>query len=187
MGESFPASSLLPEVYEELRKLAEHRMAGQAVSHTLQATALVHEAYMRVAADGTKRWANRAHLFHAIAEAMRRILIDHARAKGGPKRGGGWKRLPLDLLDLALTEEPGQILALDEAVSRLEQLDPTAARVVHLRFYCGLSVDETARAMDVSPRTVMRDWAFARAYLLRALGEPAEDRRSDGTAAAAAK
>jgi RNA polymerase sigma factor (TIGR02999 family) len=174
MAERSSASHLLPEVYEELRKLAALRMAGQKVEHTLQATALLHEAYLRVAGDGSKQWANRAHLFHAIAEAMRRILIDHARAKGGPKRGGGWKRLPLDLLDLALAEDPGQILALDEAVSRLEQLDPGAAGVVRLRFYCGLSVEETARTMDVSPRTVKRDWAFARAYLLRALGDAAD-------------
>lgn len=171
MGDRLAASELLPQVYEELRKLAEHRMAGQAVQHTLQATALVHEAYLRVAGDGRREWVNRAHFFHAVAQAMRRILIDHARAKGGPKRGGGRQKLPLDLLDLALTDEPDQILALDEAVSRLEQLDADAARVVHLRFYVGLSVDEAARAMDVSPRTVKRDWAFARAFLLRTLGD----------------
>lgn len=170
MADRLSASDLLPQVYDELRKLAVHRMAGQNGRHTLQATALVHEAYLRVAGDGRTEWANRAHFFHAVAEAMRRILIDHARAKAGPKRGGGWRKLPLDVVDLALTDDPNQILALEEAVSRLEGLDPDAARVVQLRFYAGLSVEETARAMDVSPRTVKRDWAFARAYLLRILG-----------------
>jgi RNA polymerase sigma factor (TIGR02999 family) len=174
MTQGLAASDLLPQLYDELRKLAVHRMAGQQPSHTLQATALVHEAYLRVTGDGSQQWANRAHLFHAVAEAMRRILVDHARAKGGPKRGGGWKKLPLDVLDLAVTEQPGQILALDEAVSRLEELDADAARVVHLRFFAALSVEETAEAMGVSPRTVKRDWAFARAFLLRALGGLAE-------------
>lgn len=164
------ASDLLPQVYDELRKLALHRMAGQNRQHTLQATALVHEAYLRVAGDGRTEWANRAHFFHAVAEAMRRILIDHARAKAGPKRGGGWRKLPLDVVDLALSDDPNQILALEEAVSRLEELDTDAARIVKLRFYAGLSVEETARAMELSPRTVKRNWAFARAYLLRALG-----------------
>ena len=174
MNEGTAASELLPQLYDELRKLAVQRMAAQQPSHTLQATALVHEAYLRVTGDGSKQWANRAHLFHAVAEAMRRILIDHARAKGGPMRGGGWKKLPLDVLDLAVTEEPAQILALDEAVSRLEEIDPDAARVVHLRFYGALSVEETAQALGISPRTVKRDWAFARAFLLRALGGSAE-------------
>jgi RNA polymerase sigma factor (TIGR02999 family) len=169
-GEERAAGDLLPLVYEELRKLAHHRMQGERVDHTLGSTGLVHEAYLRLVGDVQVKWANRAHFFHAAAEAMRRILIEHARAKAGPQRGGGRRKVPLDVVDLARTEDPTQILALDEAISRLEQLDADAARTLRLRFYAGLSVDETAKALGSSPRTVKRDWAFARAFLLRELG-----------------
>jgi len=164
------AAELLPLVYDELRKLAHHRMSGERSDHTLQSTALVHEAYLRLVGNHELEWANRAHFFHAAAEAMRRILIEHARAKSGPQRGGGRTRLPLDVLDLATGADPTQIMALDEAISRLEQEDADAARVVRLRFYAGLGVDDVAKALGASPRTVKRNWAFARAFLIRALG-----------------
>src|SRR4029079_13238058 len=168
-GDSTAADRLLPMVYEELRKLAGQRMAHERADHKLQATGLVHEAYLRLVGNGERAWSNRAHFFHAAAEAMRRILIEHARAKSGPMRGGGKRRVPLDVVDLAASGDPEQILALDEAISRLEQQDASAAEVVRLRFYAGLSVEEVAKAMNSSPRTVKREWAFARAYLLRIL------------------
>lgn len=168
-GEAKVSSELLPLVYEELRKLATHRMNSERSDHTLQATALVHEAYLRLLGDDGKSWTNRGHFFAAAAEAMRRILIEHARARNGPKRGGDRTRLPSDVLDLAEIDDPDQIMALDEAISRLESQDAEAARVVRLRFYAGLSVEETAEVMDISPRTVKREWAFARAFLFRAL------------------
>lgn len=144
-------------------------MATERVGHTLQATALVHEAYLRLVGGADVQWANRAHFFGAAAEAMRRILIDHARAKQGPKRGGDRRKLPLDVVDLAAIDDPEQILALDEAISRLEKEDADAARVVRLRFYAGLSIGETAKALETSASTVKREWSFARAFLFRVL------------------
>jgi RNA polymerase sigma factor (TIGR02999 family) len=170
-GEAQASTELLPWVYEELRKLADHRMSQERRDHTLQATALVHEAYLRLLGDNERSWTNRAHFFAAASEAMRRILIDHARARQGPKRGGDRKKLPSDVLDLAVIDDPDQIMALDEAISRLEEQDAEAARVVRLRFYAGLSVEETAEVMNISPRTVKREWAFARAFLFRELEE----------------
>ena len=163
------SEKLLPLVYEELRKLAASRMNAERSDHTLQATALVHEAYLRLVGDREQPWANRAHFFAAAAEAMRRILIDHARARQGPRRGGGLRKLPMDVVDLATNADPDQILALDEAISRLAAKDVDAARVVRLRFYAGLPVEKTAATLGVSPRTVKREWAFARAFLVREL------------------
>jgi RNA polymerase sigma factor (TIGR02999 family) len=167
--DSTAATGLLPLVYEQLRELAAQRMSQERIDHTLQSTGLVHEAYLRLVGGGERDWANRAQFFHAAAEAMRRILIEHARAKAGPVRGGGRRKVPLDVVDLVAGGDSEQILALDEAVSRLEQQDAEAAEVVRLRFYAGLSVEEAAKAMGTSPRTVKREWAFARAYLLRIL------------------
>ena len=168
-GQAQAANGLLPLVYEELRKLAAHRMSNERADHTLQATALVHEAYVRLVGDQDVQWANRDHFFAAAAEAMRRILIEHARAKQGPQRGGDRRKMPMDVLDLAIADDPEQIVALDEAICRLEEQDADAARVVRLRFYAGLSVEETAAAMNISDRTVKREWAFARAFLFRKL------------------
>ena len=170
-GDMRSCGALLPLVYEELRELAVHRMAGERKDHTLQATALVHEAYLRLVGDSKVRAGGRAYFFAAAAEAMRRILIEHARADKGAQRGGNLRKLPMDVVDLATADDPEQIMALDEAISRMEQQDPEAARVVRLRFFAGLSVEETAEALGVSPRTVKREWAFARAYLFRALEE----------------
>ena len=171
-GKPDAAEALLPLVYSELRKLAASRMKAERTDHTLQATALVHEAYMRLVGDPDLQWANRAHFFSAAAEAMRRILIDHARANLGPRRGGERTKAPLDVVDLAAEGDPEQILALDEAISRLEQQDASAAQVLRLRFYAGLSVQETADALNISPRSVKREWAFARAFLYRVLENP---------------
>jgi RNA polymerase sigma factor (TIGR02999 family) len=168
-GKLQASEALLPLVYEELRKLAAHRMTNEREDHTLQATALVHEAYLRLVGDPQLHWSNRAHFFAAAAEAMRRILIEHARAKGGPRKGGGRGKLPMDVLDLAAADEAEPILDLDEAISRLEKEDADAARVVKLRFYAGLSNEETAEVLETSISTVKREWSFARAYLFRIL------------------
>lgn len=144
-------------------------MRHERPDHTLQATGLVHEAFMRLVGNRREGYANRAHFFHAAAEAMRRILIEHARARSGPMRGGGRRKLPLDVIDLAAEADSEQIVALDEAITRLEAQDGEAAEVVRLRFYAGMSIDEVAEALGRSPRTIKRDWTFARAFLLRHL------------------
>src|SRR3954469_19870510 len=167
------AKELFPLVYQQLRELARQRMASERAEHTLEATALVHEAYMKLVGGKEVAWAGRQHFYLVAAEAMRRILIDHARARAGPRRGGGRRRIPLNnVLDLATAAEEDlpEILALDDAVSRLDTVSPTVAAVVRLRFYAGLSVDETAAALGVSPRTVKREWTYARAWLARELG-----------------
>lgn len=158
---------LVELVYAQLRAIAEQRMAEEGASHTLQATALVHEAFLRINHGRRVPFQNQAHFFAAAAEAMRRILIDHARAKGAVKRGGHAAKAPLSVVDLAVEQDPGQILALDEALQRLEQAEPEVAGVVRLRFFAGLSVDETAAALGLSPRQVDRHWSYARAWLLR--------------------
>src|SRR5687768_15483762 len=170
-GDSRAAAELFPLVYAELRNLARQRMANERAGHTLQATALVHEVYLKLLGSERAQWANRKQFFFAAAEAMRQILIDHARARGGLKRGGGKKRVPLNVLDLDTDEQIPQILALDEAISRLERVSPDVAAVVRLRFYAGLSVEETAEALGISPRTVKREWTYARARLFRELAD----------------
>ena len=168
------SGELLPLVYEQLRAIANNRMREERAGHTLQATALVHEAYMKLVNGPEVDWESRAHFFRAAAEAMRRILIDHARKRKSEKRGGGRAALPINVVDLAEEADPDQVLALEEAMQRLEAEDARAAEVVKLRFYAGLSVEETAEAMGVSERTVMREWAFARARLFQWLN-PADD------------
>jgi RNA polymerase sigma factor (TIGR02999 family) len=164
------AEKLLPLVYDELRRLAAHKLSKEKPGQTLQATALVHEAYLRLAGNNQGQWSGRSHFYNAAAEAMRRILVDHARAKGRQKRGGGERRrLSLSVVELAAAADSEEILATEEAVRRLEGQDPTAAQVVKLRFYAGLSVEDTAAAMGVSERTVMREWSYARAWLFRQL------------------
>ncbi len=169
-GRKVAAEQLLPIVYDQLRKIAQKRISEEHPGHTLQATALVHEAYLRLVGDQDPGWANRAHFFKAAADAMRRILIDHARKRGRIKRGGDQKRVTISVADLAYTENPEEILALDEAIQRLESQDPEMAEVVRLRFYAGLSVEETANALGVSRTTVKRDWSVAKVWLYRQLG-----------------
>jgi RNA polymerase sigma factor (TIGR02999 family) len=161
---------LVPLVYAELRAMAQAHLRGERPDHSLQATALVHEAYLRLVGDTRPAWNDRAHFFHAAAEAMRRILIEHARQRCAAKRGRGQIRVPLSAVDLASEHDPEEVLALDDAILRLEEQDPTAAEVVRLRFFAGLSVQETALILELSERTVKREWASARAWLYRALG-----------------
>ena len=161
------SGELLDAVYEHLRAIARQRLNAENPGHTLQATALVHEAFIRIGQDRLVPFKNRAHFFATAAEAMRRILIDHARAKGAAQRGGEAVRTPLSVVDLAVDSDPAEILALDEALVRLEQAEPEVAAVVRLRFFAGLSGDDTAEALGLSPRQVDRLWAYARAWLLR--------------------
>lgn len=172
-GDAGASSALLPLVYDELRHLAVARMGRIPPGQTLQPTALVHEAWMRVAGRRPEGWAGRAEFFHAAARSMRDILVEDARRKAGPKRGGDRKRLVLDE-DSGLAIEPpdGDVLALDEALRRLEAEHPEPARVVGLRYFAGLTVEEVADVQDVSVSTVERHWRLARAWLRRALGEP---------------
>lgn len=178
-GRSNAASDLLPLVYDQLRKLAQQHMNQERAAHTLQATALVHEAYLRLIGDQNLGWDSRVHFFTAAAEAMRRILIEHARARKRIKRGGERQRVPLTGLDLAIEHDAEEILAVEEAFRRLETEDPDAANVVRLRFFAGLSVAETASALGISERSVAREWAFARAWLAGALGEGETDHARD--------
>ena len=167
-GRPGAADELLPRVYAQLRAIAQQRMALERPGHTLQATALVHEAYLRVIGPHVA-WHGRAQFFHVAAQAMRRLLVEHARARGRIKRGGDRKRVLLNVLDLAEEQDEEQILALDGALERLETVDGQAAEVARLRFYAGLSVEQTAEALGTSARTVKRDWAFARAWLHQAI------------------
>ena len=166
-----PTGELFSAVYDQLRTLARRRMAEERVDHTLQTTGLVHEAFLRLEAGGEVKWSSRGQFFLAAAEAMRRILIEHARARGQRKRGGGRQRVLLNVLDLAAEDQIPEILALDEALGRLEEMSPQVGAVVRLRFYAGLSVEETARALGISPRTVKREWTYARAVLYRELAD----------------
>lgn len=160
---------LFPLVYRELRDLAARKMSAERTGHTLQPTALVHEAYVRLL-DQRAGWATGAQFYLAAAEAMRRILIDRARAHASAKRGGKLRRLPLNgILDLADGQHFSEILSLDDAISRLQEVSPSAAEVVRLRFYAGLSTADTATALNVSARSIQREWNFARAWLAREL------------------
>ncbi|HSC29795.1 MAG TPA: sigma-70 family RNA polymerase sigma factor [Vicinamibacterales bacterium] len=160
---------LVSLVYTELRAIAQARLRQERPDHTLEAPALVHEAYLRLLGGDYPAWNDRQHFFRAAAEAMRRILIEHARSRVRTKRGGKQVRVPLTGLSLATAEDPEQLLALDEAIRRLKEQDPSAAGVVELRFFGGLSVEETARTLGVSERTVKREWAAARAWLFDSL------------------
>jgi peptidyl-prolyl cis-trans isomerase A (cyclophilin A) len=163
------ADSLLPIVYQELRRLAASYLRRERPGQTLQPTALVHEAYLRLLKDRPERWQNRAHFCAIAAHSMRQILIERARARGAQKRGGGGPRVTLDEALVAGGEQSIDILALDHALERLHAIDPEQARLVELRFFGGLTVEETAEAMDISPATVKRHWAVARAWLAREL------------------
>ena len=170
-GSDAASQDLLQCVYDQLHAIAQRRVASERPGHTLQATALVHEAYMRLIGDSPTPWRDRGHFYLAAAEAMRRILVDYARARGAEKRGGNRKRLPLSVCDLADSEDPGRILALDAALVRLQEEDASGAAVVRLRFFAGLTVEETASALGVSERSVKREWAYARAKLFRYLND----------------
>jgi RNA polymerase sigma factor (TIGR02999 family) len=163
-GDRQAAAGLLPAVYAELRDLAAARLAGEKAGHTLQPTALVHEAYLRLVGD--QQFEHRGHFFAAAAEAMRRILIDHARKKATRKRGGEGRRVDLDPERFAAADRPDDLLALDEALGQLERDEPVVASLVKLRYFAGFTIPQAAEALGVSPRTADAWWAFARAWLL---------------------
>ncbi|MBI2926287.1 MAG: sigma-70 family RNA polymerase sigma factor [Verrucomicrobia bacterium] len=164
-GDPRAASELLPLVYEELRKLAAYKMAHEAAGHTLQPTALVHEAWLRLVVDGPQRWNSRGHFFAAAAEAMRRILIETARRKLSQRRGGGLERVELDESLLVLERPSDEMLAVNEALEKLAREDRLAADLVNLRYFVGMTLPEAAEALGLSPRTADRLWAFARTWL----------------------
>jgi RNA polymerase sigma factor (TIGR02999 family) len=166
------SAELLPLVYDELRRLAAARMAQEQPGQTLQATAMVHEAWLRLVADGERTWQNRAHFFGAAAEAMRRILIENARRKSRLKRGGGQIRLDIGDLELAATTPDEKILLMDEALEKLARQDSEKARIVVLKFYGGLTNQEVAENLGVTERTVERQWAFAKAWLFQTIRAP---------------
>jgi RNA polymerase sigma factor (TIGR02999 family) len=170
-GDPDAAAQLLPLVYDELRRLAAQRLAGEGPGHTLQPTALVHEAYLKlVGPDPQQPWKGRVHFFAAAAQAMRRILIDHARRKHRARRGGGMKRIELD--DIERVAESGradELLALDEALTQLAAADPRKAELVRLRYFAGLTLEQAAELLGISRATADRHWAFARAWLYDAM------------------
>jgi len=166
-GDTKAADELLALVYDELRRVAAHKMAGEAPGNTLQPTALVHEAWLHLGGNQQPTWQNRAHFFGAAAEAMRRILVDRAREKKALKRGGDLKRVDLEGIDLASPMPDDELLALDEALDRLATVDSRAAEMVKLCFFAGLTQEEAARELEVSLSTAERVWGFARSWLLR--------------------
>jgi RNA polymerase sigma factor (TIGR02999 family) len=172
-GDPAAAADLLPAVYAELRALAAARLAAEAPGHTLQPTALVHEAYLRlVGGERPRDWDGRGHFFGAAAEAMRRILVEHARHKRSRKAGGGRRRLDLADVEPAGPGPDLDLVALDEALARLERLDARKAQVVKLRFFAGLTCDQAARALGIATSTADADWAFARCWLRLEMGDP---------------
>jgi len=174
-GDSKAAQDLLPLVYEELRKLAAHKMANEAPGQTLQPTALVHEAWLRLVGTENPQFEGRGHFFAAAAEAMRRILIDRARQKLSLKRGAGAARVNLEDLEVASAADDDTLLAVDEALTKLAREDPDSAEFIKLRFFAGMTNDEAAQAIGIPERTARRHWSFARAWLFR------EIQRQSGT------
>ncbi len=167
-GDPTAAGQLLPLVYDELRKLAAQKMAQENPGQTLQATALVHEAYLRlVDVEKAEHWKSRGHFFGAAAEAMRRILVENARRKGREKHGGQLQRVALEELRVGVDSPPDELLSLDETLGELAKSDPQTAELVKLHCFAGLSIEQAADILGISPRTAYRDWAYARAWLFR--------------------
>lgn len=166
-GEAAAIDELLPVVYSELKRIAASKMAAEAQGHTLQPTALVHEAWLRLVGSNEARWQNRGHFFGAAAEAMRRILVDHARRKHALKRGAGAERVELDDSAFVLTAPPDELLAVHEALDELAAEDPAAAELVKLRYFVGMTMEETAAALGLPKRTAESLWSYARVWLSR--------------------
>jgi len=175
-GDEAALGRLMPLVYEELRRMAARYMRGEREGHTLQPSALVNEAYLRLADHRNMQWQGRAHFFGVAAQAMRRVLVDHARTRDSGKRGGGQQKVVLEEAALAAVEPEADLVALDEALRELARLSERKARVVELRYFGGLSVEEAAEVLGVAPVTVMRDWKIAKMWLLRELS----NRRDEG-------
>jgi len=174
-GDRSALDKLLPLVHLELRRIAQRQMSQERPGHTLQATALVNEAYLKLAGQQGFDWQNRAHFFAVCAQVMRHILIDHARAHARDKRGGGAVKVSLNDALVVADDQAGHFIALDEALRVLERLDPQKGKIVELRYFGGLSVDEAAEVMNISPRTVRREWQRAKAWLYRMMTEGIED------------
>jgi RNA polymerase sigma factor (TIGR02999 family) len=174
-GDKAAFDKLLPLVHAELRRIAQRQMRQERPGHTLQATALVNEAYLKLAGDQGLEWRDRAHFFAVCAQVMRHILIDHARSRGREKRGGGAIQVSLNDALVVEDEQTTDILALNEALSALEQMDAQKARIVELRYFAGLTVEETAAVLNTSPRTVRREWRRAKAWLYRMMAEGTAD------------
>ncbi|MBN2164595.1 MAG: sigma-70 family RNA polymerase sigma factor [Pontiellaceae bacterium] len=170
-GDESSADALLPLVYDELRKLAYARMANQSSDHTLQPTALVHEAWLRMVDDNDRTWQNRSYFFASAATAMRNVLIDHARKKGRKKRGGNRERIDLDQLEISSPEPDDLILAVDDALKQLERVNPKLAKIVVMKYFGGMTNLEVAEAMGIAQSSVGRYWAGARAWLYKQLNE----------------
>ncbi|MBI3414272.1 MAG: sigma-70 family RNA polymerase sigma factor [Verrucomicrobia bacterium] len=174
-GDPKAAGELLPLVYTELRQLAAHKMAGEMPGQTLQPTALVHEAWLRLTGDDAAKFQNRSHFFAAAAEAMRRVLIDNARRKQSQKRGTGRERVDLDDVDIAAHADDTTLLLIDDALAKLAREDPPSAELVKLRFFAGLTNEQAAQALGISERTAKRYWTFARAWLYAELRRELDD------------
>jgi RNA polymerase sigma factor (TIGR02999 family) len=174
-GDRKALDEMIPLVYKELRRLAHHYMRRQRQDHTLQTSALINEAYLRLVDHKNMRWQNRAHFIAVSAQAMRRILVDYARARGYDKRGGGAQKVALDEAMVVAQAKSAEIIALDEALSDLASVDERKGRIVELRYFGGLSVEETAEVLGVSGVTVMREWRSAKLWLMRALSKRGKD------------
>ena len=172
-GDQTARDKLLPLVYDELRQMARRYMERQNPGHTLQTTALIHEAYLRLVDQQNVQWQNRAHFFGVAAKAMRSILVDYARTKHAAKRGGALQQVSLDEAATISTERTAEVVALDDALQNLAAFDPRKSQVVEMRYFGGLTVEETAEVLHVSPETVARDWRLARTWLLRELSHTA--------------
>lgn len=170
-GDKAALDGLFPVVYQELRRLAHHYMRNERAGHTLQTTALVNEAYMRLVDYTNMSWQSRAHFFAIAAQVMRRILVEHARSRDAAKRGAGARNVSLDEAPLVSEERSGEIILVDDALISLETWDPRKSKIVELRFFGGLSIEETAEALKLSPTTVQREWRSAKAWLYRAISE----------------
>ena len=170
-GDGQAAEELLPLVYDELRRLAARRLAQESANQTLQATALLHEAWLRLVGSGDRTWQNRAHFFGSAAEAMRRILVENARRKARLKRGGGLVRLNVEDLDLTATAPDEKVLLVNEALQKFEAEDPAKARIVVMKFFGGLTNQEVAESLGVTERTVERQWAYARVWLFQSIAD----------------
>ncbi len=174
-GDRAALDEMMPLVHEELRRLAHHYMRRQRQDHTLQTSALINEAYLRLIDHKNMRWQNRAHFFAVSAQAMRRILVDHARARGYDKRGGGAQKVAFEEAMVVAEAKSAELIALDEALTDLAAVDARKGRIVELRYFGGLSVEETAEVIGVSAVTVMREWRSAKLWLMRALSKRGKD------------
>lgn len=168
-GDETALDQMIPLVYQELRRLARHYMRRERAGHTLQTSALVNEAYLKLVDHKGMRWQNRAHFYAVASQAMRRILVDHARSRHYAKRGGGVQMVELDEAATVARKQAADLVALDDALTALSEIDPRKSQIVEMRYFGGMSVDETAEVLGISGVTVMREWSTAKAWLLRAM------------------